>query len=261
MENYKEKMNEKRERFERLAEKNNAESTRRSQNARESVAGIPFGQPILVGHHSERCHRAAIARQDTNIRKSIEADKKAKYYADKANSVGTGGISSDDETAIEQLKNKIDKQKKLLEQCKVINKMIRKKATAEELAKACDIKLDMAQLYLKPDCMGTKGIPSYSITSYRNKIKTAEKRLLVLEKMETMETKKQEFVGFNILENAEENRYQILFNSIPTPETRTYLKRNGFKWSPRNKAWQRMLSSLPRYIRESVPEELAKFEN
>jgi hypothetical protein len=256
MKNYQEKQEAKRERFERLAEKNEAKNSEHWERSSKATEGMPFGQPILVGHHSEGRHRAAIARAHREADRALEASKKAKYYAEKANSVGTGGISSDDETAIEQLKAKIEKQKKMLEQCKSINKMIRKKATAEEIAKAFNFQLETAQNLLKEDYMGNIGIRSYSLTSYRNKIKSAEKRLLVLEKMASVETKKQEFAGFQIVENAEENRYQVLFDDIPSPEIRTYLKRNGFRWSPKAKAWQRMLSSLPRSIREGLSAEL-----
>ena len=60
----------------------------------ESATGIPFGQPILVGHHSEKRHRAAIARSDAAMRKSVDEGKKADALRSKAASVGTGGIAS-----------------------------------------------------------------------------------------------------------------------------------------------------------------------
>jgi hypothetical protein len=38
------------------------------------------------------------------------------------------------------------------------------------------------------------------------------------------------------------DRLQILFEDIPDADTRTALKSNGFRWSPRYKAWQRQLT-------------------
>ena len=38
----------------------------------EEKSGIPFGQPILVGHHSERRHRRVIERADHAMRRSVE---------------------------------------------------------------------------------------------------------------------------------------------------------------------------------------------
>ncbi|MEW2568358.1 ParB/RepB/Spo0J family partition protein [Streptomyces sp. NPDC047070] len=43
-----------------------------------------FGQPILVGHHSERGARRDQERIHTNMRKSIEEDKKSGYWSDRA---------------------------------------------------------------------------------------------------------------------------------------------------------------------------------
>ncbi|WP_143132963.1 DUF3560 domain-containing protein, partial [Brucella cytisi] len=37
----------------------------------EAATGIPFGQPILVGHHSEARHRRTIEKADRAMRASI----------------------------------------------------------------------------------------------------------------------------------------------------------------------------------------------
>jgi Domain of unknown function (DUF3560) len=50
------------------------------QAARAELDLIPPGQPILVGHYSERGHRAALNRIDQRMRRSIEEDAKATYY-------------------------------------------------------------------------------------------------------------------------------------------------------------------------------------
>lgn len=45
--------------------------------------------------------------------------------------------------------------------------------------------------------------------------------------------------GYKVVNNHEAERVQILFDEKPDEETRTRLKRNGLKWSPRFGAWQR----------------------
>lgn len=52
----------------------------RFQAAHDAVGGIPFGQPILVGHHSEGRHRAALKRHDRNMHKGIEEDDKRLHH-------------------------------------------------------------------------------------------------------------------------------------------------------------------------------------
>ena len=48
--------------------------------------------------------------------------------------------------------------------------------------------------------------------------------------------------GVNIVYNTEQNRLQFLFQGKPESEMIEKLKKNGFKWSPRSKTWQRQLT-------------------
>lgn len=47
---------------------------------------------------------------------------------------------------------------------------------------------------------------------------------------------------FKVVQNEELNRLQLLFEEKPDEETRSLLKANGYKWSPKNTAWQRQLT-------------------
>ena len=49
--------------------------------------------------------------------------------------------------------------------------------------------------------------------------------------------------GFNVVRNTDINRLQLKFDSIPDESMRKSLKHYGFKWSPRESAWQRQLNS------------------
>ena len=51
------------------------------------------------------------------------------------------------------------------------------------------------------------------------------------------------FDGGMVVKNYSEDRLQILFDEKPDQETISKLKHNGFRWSPRFKAWQRQLTS------------------
>lgn len=46
--------------------------------------------------------------------------------------------------------------------------------------------------------------------------------------------------------DTQEDRVKIYFNGMPSDKIRTYLKSNGFRWSPRNKAWQRQITENAR---------------
>lgn len=68
------------ERSERLAQQSTAEFEKSSA----ATAGIPFGQPILVGHHSERRHRRAIERSQAAADRGLEAHRASEETARRA---------------------------------------------------------------------------------------------------------------------------------------------------------------------------------
>jgi len=49
--------------------------------------------------------------------------------------------------------------------------------------------------------------------------------------------------SIEVIENSEVVRLQLIFEGKPEEETRTILKSNGFRWSPRYGAWQRLLNN------------------
>lgn len=77
------------ERYEERAEKHTAESTRRAETARAIGDGIPFGQPVLVGHHSQRRHERALDRIHANDAAAWDAAEKAKHAENRAASSAT----------------------------------------------------------------------------------------------------------------------------------------------------------------------------
>lgn len=71
------------ERFERYSDSAAKRSEEAYQRSRDAVDGIPFGQPILVGHHSEGRHRAAINRSHRAMDRSVYEQRKAAYWAER----------------------------------------------------------------------------------------------------------------------------------------------------------------------------------
>ena len=50
----------------------------------EATKHIPMGQPILIGHYSEKAHRAALKRSDNAMRRSVDEKEKSDYWSDRA---------------------------------------------------------------------------------------------------------------------------------------------------------------------------------
>ena len=72
------------ERYSARAEKAENRSEAAHEQFRALLDPIPFGQPILVGHHSERRHRRTLEKADNAMRKACEEADKAKYYKGRA---------------------------------------------------------------------------------------------------------------------------------------------------------------------------------
>lgn len=62
-----------------------ARATTAYEAAHRAVEGIPMGQPILLGHHSQAAHEKALQRRDANMGKMIAAQDRVDYWTRKAN--------------------------------------------------------------------------------------------------------------------------------------------------------------------------------
>jgi len=67
-----------------LAEKHAKESEERFNRTWKSMKAIPLGQPILVGHHSEKSHRAHLRRIDKGFEIARREKGIAEKYGDRA---------------------------------------------------------------------------------------------------------------------------------------------------------------------------------
>ena len=94
MNNYEQRQEARRVRLEKAAERAQAESASRFQRMNEMQDSIPLGQPILVGHHSEKRHRRDLARIDANMRRGVEAEPPRRGRHDGAIPRSAGGESN-----------------------------------------------------------------------------------------------------------------------------------------------------------------------
>ena len=83
-------------------------------------------------------------------------------------------------------------------------------------------------------------------------MKRVEQRIKELEAKEQNRQDEPEkefsFNGGKVVMNYEADRIQIKHDTKPSQEVITLMKRNGFKWSPTNQAWQRQLTSNAIYV-------------
>ena len=238
-EDYQERKEARIDRMEERAARAQAESAAASHAAHEIMRHIPPGQPILVGHHSERHHRRDLDKIDRNMRKSIEAGEKAAYYASRSESAASNhAISSDDPDAVEKLEAKLAALQRLQATMKAVNAYYRKHKTLDDCP---DLTPETRQSIETSWAHGWyTGIPfpPYELSNNNAEIKRTKDRLTQLRLVDEMEHTEIEFDGGIIITNEEINRVQILFDEKPDDATRSKLKSNGFRWSRTEGAWQ-----------------------
>lgn len=261
--NFNEKKEARKQRYEELAEKNESKAEQHFEASNRAVDGIPMGQPILVGHHSEKSHRNALKRSHNHMDKMVESNAKSKYYAGRAQAVENDrNIYSDDPEAVIKLKEKLADLESKRDKMKAMNKIFRNKKLTEDekfeqLEKDYGIARSVFDLMLNPPYSYQKpGFQPYELTNLGATIRNTAKRLEQLQREESAESIDCTFEGGKLVDSKEDNRFQFFFDDKPSEEIRTLLKRNGFKWSRYVGAWMRHRNNAGRYAVKTVLEKL-----
>lgn len=85
--------------------------------------------------------------------------------------------------------------------------------------------------------------PSWKLSNSLQNLNRYKERLAALEKAKASETSERITAdGVKIVRNTDLMRLQLIFDGKPSDEVRAVLKKNAFKWSPKNSAWQRQLT-------------------
>ncbi len=247
------------------AEKATAEADARFGHAQALADQIPMGQPILIGHHSEKRHRRHIAKIDTNMRKGCEAHDKAQYYERRAAAAeANNAIDGRDPDALDKLRAKIDKAQKFQEAMKAANKIIRKKparvATDAKIAELQGMGFTEANARkaFEPDFCGCIGFPAYALQNNSANIRRMQARISELAARDNRPAVDIDAGGgVKIEEDKDENRLQVFFPGKPSAEVRAYLKARGFRWARSVGAWQR----TPGHVAEATATMAAEMYN
>jgi hypothetical protein len=250
-----------------------------SFNAARSIAdNIPLGQPILVGHHSERHARRDAARIDNGMRKGVESMKMAERHRGVAGTLAhqlETTIFSDDPDAIDALKEKIAKLEARRESLKAINAAYRKAKGAPGWSLECmrneyertafapgESPMEKAWANLKAQCpWEKKPVPTYELTNLGANIRRLEDRVKVIE-ARAEETKQAEAAGGLVIrssfkdldlgpedwDNAEPGDYcTVTFAEKPARKIIDELKGAGYHWCGSH--WSGKLTFLPACVK------------
>lgn len=223
----------------------------------EAKSGIPFGQPILVGHHSESRHRRAIERAHNAMDRACESFDMAKHHAAKAEGLAdqlAGSIYSDDPDAVEALQARLADLEAERERIKAYNASARKAAKAGEKFGNLDILNDSEKkdLAVSLRCMSRDpenavGVrfPSYKLSNLSANIKRNRDRLEQVKRAQTRTAAAENSDNGVVIEGRE--WVAITFAEKPARETLNALKAAGFSW--RRPSWVGKRENIPEGIR------------
>lgn len=225
-------------------EKNKKQSAAFFKKADDIASYIPPGQPILVGHHSEKKHRRALDQIHNSMHKGVEALNKAEYYEERVKAIEANeAISSDDPEAIEKLQEKLTSLESIQLFMKDANKCIKKQDKQKFLALDYGTDKLWEELNLPGRFQGT-GYPGYKLTNNNANMRRIRQRIAYL-KQEAKRVPTDTLIkGVRVLENTYVGRLQLIFPDKPSYEIRQQLKKRwGFRWSHEEQAWQRQLNN------------------
>lgn len=176
---------------------------------------------------------------------------------------GSNIIKSGDADALEQLQKKVEKAEELQAEMKAVNAYYRKNKTLKGYKDYTDEKAAKLDEAIKESMWGVP-FPPYELTNNNAKIRNAKARIAELERLKesAKDTKEQtdEYNTdlFKVVENTEIMRLQLFFDEKPDADTRSVLKKNGFRFAPsQNNAWQRQLNENGKYALNRVIKELS----
>ena len=267
-----------RERLEARLEKRRAwKASREAKSARafnassKATEGIPLGQPILVGHHSERRHRAALDKSWNKLGEACAHDAMAKHHGSKAGGISDAldrSIFSDDEDAIEALEAKARGCDESAELMKRANAAWKKSKGAPDFYALIapppsqeDLKLLTYALrghvaMFGADRVGTDGrllvlkYPPFSTSHPRAEARRCRQRIEIV-KRRNARTAEAEAAPGGLLVTGTGDYVSLVFASKPERSILEALKAAGFRWS--GGSWSGLRASIPDCVADIAP--------
>lgn len=199
---------------------------------------IPPGQPILVGHHSERRHRADIKRMDNGMRRGVEEQKKATYFDDRADSAESNrSVSGQDPEAITKLRKNLEEREERQARMVAANKALKKNDDVK-LAELGFSPHEITELKT-PDFCNRTGFADYQLKNNNAEIRRLKKRIEALGVVQARPEQTLEVGTTTVRENADFASTELLFAGKPAQAIIDELKLHGWRWLPSVKIWSR----------------------
>jgi hypothetical protein len=226
------------ERLRARAERVKVASKASFERAGALADAIPLGQPVLVGHHSEKRARRDQDRIHAGMANGVALAKEASTLSRRADAAEENqAISSDDPNAIERLREKLAGLGAQRDRYKAASKALRTKDPQTALIAVGFSEEGAVRLLKSLD--GETKIPSYLLSNLGADIRRVRQRIQQLEEQATALPHEPVSVGAATV-SEEDNRVRISFPGRQPDAVCSLLRQRGFIWARSAQAWQRM---------------------
>lgn len=222
----------------------------------------PFGQPILVGHHSERRHRRDLERQHNLDRRRFQAAERAKRLQEKAEACRVNAaVYRDDVNAVEKLQAKADSLVRTRDCWKALNAEYRRaKGDIDAMAGVTEagkqrLKAEREGWYMGPD--NWRPVHSYQLSNLGAELRRLQRRITELEAAAERQERPARYIGqVEVRDNFDFQKVELHFPGKPDDSIRTLLKRCGFRWVRTAGCWSRSIGNDTEYRLQLIAKEL-----
>lgn len=253
-----ERLERKLEKREEWAGKASARSEAAFDAAGKRAEAIPFGQPILIGHHSEKRDRNYRARIHAGMDRGLAESKKAKHHESKARGLSIAletSIFDDDPDALDKLRAKAEALDATRQTMKAANaawkrsglsgvvEILGETATAEAMQRAA------LGRHERP-------YPAYALSNMGAEIRRCRERIKAIEHRRKREGEAVEAGGVVVRRHEAHDWCTVTFAEKPDRAVLAALRAAGYGWA--KGSWSGRLANLPAEVERA--EEQAKAE-
>lgn len=161
-------------------------------------------------------------------------------------------ILSEDPDAIEKLTKKLNTCKERQAWMKEVNAYYRSHGTIRDMPNMTEERAVRLEAEMKIFTNDPMPYASFKLSNNNAEIHRLERRIERLKKERDVGFVGWEFNGGKAVANKEKCRLQLFFDEKPDEGKRTMLKRYGFRWTPTEGAWQRLLNDNAIYAADRI---------
>lgn len=237
-----------------------------SRTANWMVTG-PARFPVRANEKRMNSEHNRWVEFDSLLKLAPERAVKRARYAQKL-ALGPAGVV---DAELQDLKARLEKREHAHAKMKACNEIIRREKLSEGdgavlsalmTERGFPMNPNLCGMILRPAYQGASvGFASYQLSNNLAEIKRLQARVADVERkaerVEEGEAAERVVNGVRVVEDALDDRLRLVFEGKPAPDVISLLKSRGFRWSPRNSAWQRQLTQNARYAAEAVLKAIA----